>query len=160
MGGFIGQVVDATNVKIHDVNGAKADKKGSTVEGIAFTPVSADGTWSTYKNGTIAPFIGGIAKIATELNIYGKFDSFDREANMWKMNFLSNEDFKFMGTKQDDCNFIGYIDVIGNTPSFDYYLKHVNGFEANPKMNIATKGDNGKEADAILATDCNVYAKY
>ena len=163
MGGFIGQVVDADIVRIYGLGSTLADcigdKKGSTVESITFTPITAtEGDWSTYKCGTIAPFIGGIATISTELRIYGKYDSFDREANMWKKNFLSNEDFKFIGTKQDDCNFIGYIDVIGHTPAFTYHLKHVNGFQANPSMTIATTGDNGKSADAILATDCNVYS--
>jgi hypothetical protein len=161
MGGFIGQVTAANNIYIYGTDGAAiSDKKGSTVAGITFTPITADGTWSTYKSGTIAPFIGGIKTIASVLNIYGKFDSFDRVANMWKMNFLSNENFKFMGTKQDDCNFIGYIDVIGSTPTFTYRLKHLNGFQANPSMKIATTGDNGKTADAILATDCNVYSTY
>ena len=159
MGGFIGQVVDAATVQLIDAAGEKKNKIGSQVKGISFTPISSE-DWSTYKCGTIAPFIGGIAKITTTLSIYGKFDSFDREANMWKKNFLSNEDYKFMGTKRDDCNFIGYIDVIGNTPAFTYNLKHVDGFEAEPSMKIATTGDNGKEADDILATDCNVYAKY
>ena len=162
MGGFIGQVTKANNVYIWGLDGAAiSDKKGSTVEAITFTPASADGTWSTYKSATIAPFIGGIKQILTQLNIYGKYDSFDRVANMWKMNFLSNENYKFMGTKEDNCNFIGYIDVIAYpSPAWTYNLKHLNGFQANPSMKILTTGDNGKTADAILATDCNVYAAY
>lgn len=161
MGGFIGQVVDATKVKIHDVNGAKVDEKGSTVSGITFTPLSADNAWSTLKCGTIAPFIGGIKAIATELNIYGKFDSFDREANKWKLNFLSNESYKFIGTKEDACNFIGYIDV-STVPGFKYYLKNLNGFEADIStgMKIVTTTDAGKPLSEILATECNAYAEY
>ena len=161
MGGFIGQVVAATNVKIHDIYGAKADEKGSTVSGITFTPLSADNAWSTLKCGTIAPFIGGIKTIATELNIYGKFDSFDREANKWKLNFLSNESYKFIGTKEDACNFIGYIDV-STTPAFKYYLKNLNGFEADTStgMKIVTTSDAGKPLSEILATECNAYAEY
>lgn len=159
MGGFIGQVVAAANVKIKALDGGKDDTKGSTVAGITFTPLSADNAWSTLKCGTIAPFIGGIKSITTELNIYGKFDSFDRTANKWNLNFLTNESYKFIGTKEDACNFIGYIDV-STTPAFSYYLKNLNGFEANPKMTILSSTGEGKAWDDILATECNAYAEY
>ena len=159
MGGFIGQVVDAANVKIKASNGGKDDQKGSTVSGITFTPLSADNAWSTLKCGTIAPFIGGIKNITTELNIYGKFDSFDRAANKWNLNFLTNESYKFIGTKEDACNFIGYIDV-STTPTFNYYLKNLNGFEDNPKMEILSSTGSGMAWDDILATQCNAYAEY
>lgn len=174
MGGFIGQVTDANLVEIKDVLGGKDDKKGSTVSGITFNPKSNDGVWSTLKCGTIAPFIGGIDHIDDqsvspkgELNIYGKFDSFNREANMWKMNFLSNESFKFIGTKQDDCNFIGYINVAklpaAPTKPFQFFLKNLNGFEADVVaggMTILSGGGAGKAYDEILATECNAYAEY
>ena len=159
MGGFIGQVVAAKDVKIKALDGGKDDTKGSTVAGITFTPLSADNAWSTLKCGTIAPFIGGIKSITTELNIYGKFDSFDRTANKWNLNFLTNESYKFIGTKEDACNFIGYIDV-STTPAFSYYLKNLNGFEANPKMTILSSTGEGKAWDDILATECNAYAEY
>ena len=163
MGGFIGQVVKAANVKIKALDGGKTDTKGSQVSGITFTPLSADNAWSTLKCGTIAPFIGGIKTISAggELNIYGKFDTFDREANKWKLNFLSNESYKFIGTKEDACNFIGYIDV-STTPAFKYYLKNLNGFEADTStgMAIVTTSDAGKAWSDILATECNAYAEY
>jgi hypothetical protein len=174
MGGFIGQVTDANLVEIKDILGKKDDKKGSTVSGITFNPKSNDGVWSTLKCGTIAPFIGGINRIddqsATpkgELNIYGKFDTFERESNMWKMNFLSNESFKFIGTKQDDCNFVGYINVamLPTAPKkpFQFFLKNLNGFEADVAaggMTILSGGGAGKAYDEILATECNAYAEY
>ena len=159
MGGFIGQVVAATNVKIKALDGGKDDTKGSTVSGITFTPLSADNAWSTLKCGTIAPFIGGIKAITTQLDIYGKFDSFDRAANKWNLNFLTNESYKFIGTKEDACNFIGYIDV-STAPTFTYNLKNLNGFEANPKMTILSSTGEGKAWDDILATECNAYAEY
>ena len=161
MGGFIGQVVGAKNVFIKALDGGKGDTKGSQVSGITFTPLSADNAWSTLKCGTIAPFIGGIKAITTELDIYGKFDSFDRAANKWNLNFLTNESYKFIGTKEDACNFIGYIDV-STTPAFKYYLKNLNGFEADIEkgMEIVTTSDAGKAWSDILATECNAYAEY
>jgi hypothetical protein len=168
MGGFIGQILDAKEVFILDVNGQKIDKKGSTVSGLTFTPISEKGDWSTLKCGTIAPFIGGIKKMSPKsasgmLRIYGKFDSFNRKANKWNMNFLSNETYKFIGTKQDDCNFVGYIDVANITPgdAFIFHLKNLNGFEADTStgMTILTDTDTGKPVDSILATECNAYAE-
>lgn len=169
MGGFIGQIVTANQVLIVDVYGGKTDTKGSTVSGITFTPLSADNAWSTLKCGTIAPFIGGISELtgtSPVLRIYGKFDSFDRTANKWNLNFLTNESYKFIGTKQDDCNFIGYIDVAKlpvPASRFKYYLKNLNGFEADEAsggMEILSATGAGAEWDDILATQCNAYAQY
>jgi hypothetical protein len=159
VGGFIGQIVDATQVKIVDVNGTKMDKVGSKVKNFTLNAVTKDNNWSTLKCGTHAPFIGGINKLSSLLQIYGEFDvaNFNRATCMWNKNFLSNEAYKFIGTKDDNCNFIGYINV-ANAPAFTYWLKHVNGFEANPSMTIITATDTGKTLDSILSTECNAYA--
>ena len=156
VGGFIGQVVNGGIVKIMGLGGSKTDEIGSQTSGLTFDIQSKDGVWSTLKNGTVAPFIGGVRQLAT-LNIYGEYDTFDREAAKWNLNFLENEAIKFYGTKRDDLNFIGYTDVnVSPAGIGTYNLKLRSGFEANPNMklaNVASSLDKTK----ILDIEYNCY---
>lgn len=156
VGGFIGQVVNGGTVKIMGLGGSKNDEIGSQTSGLTFDIQSKDGVWSTLKNGTVAPFIGGVRQL-TALNIYGEYDSFDREASKWNLNFLENEAIKFYGTKRNDLNFIGYTDVnVSPAGIGTYNLKLRSGFEANPNMklaNVASSLDKTK----ILDIEYNCY---
>lgn len=167
VGGFIGGVKNAKNVylvgngalnsdAVKSFNGS--DANGCTAKSLTFHPVSIDGVWSTLKSGTIAPFIGGIENIGSSatdvLQIYGEFDSFNRTDNKWNWNFLNDETIKFKGTTRDDINFVGY--TVANSNDFEYRLKLISGFEAQPKMNRRST----TATNTILDTDYNVYAAY
>jgi hypothetical protein len=156
VGGFIGQVVNGGTIKLMGAGGSKSDEVGTQASGLTFDIQSKDGVWSTLKNGTVAPFIGGIKKL-TNLNIYGEYDSFDRTASKWNLNFLENEAIKFYGTKRDDLNFIGYTSVAtGDGITGTYNLKLRSGFEANPNMKLANTA-NSLDKSKVLDIEYNAY---
>lgn len=157
MGGFIGIVTAAANVKFQDKNGGKNDTESSCIaNSLTYDVQSKDGVWSTLKNGTVAPFIGSITSITTELNIYGEYDSFNRTTAMWNKNFLDNEAIKFYGTINSELNFIGY--VPSKTAIAKYYLKKRTGFEADTSTGMTYANvDNSIDKSKILETEYNCY---
>ncbi len=165
LGGIIGKVTNAKKIYLYGKAGnVKDDLKGTTTTALTFNPKTQDGAWSTLLSGTIAPFIGGIVKLAREdgtaidLQIYGTCDNVTKtlmEAWNWDKNFLTaNETIKFKGCKRDDLNFIGYTST--DCPEFVYALKLVSGFEANPTMTRR----NTSATTTVLDTEYNCYMAY
>ena len=156
VGGFIGQVLNGGTIKLKGAADSKVDEIGTQAKSLTFDIQSKDGVWSTLKNGTVAPFIGGI-KLLANLDIYGEYDSFDRTASKWNLNFLENEAIKFYGTKRDDLNFIGYTSVAtGEGITGTYNLKLRSGFEANPNMKLANTA-NSLDKSKVLDIEYNAY---
>lgn len=159
MGGIIGKVTNASKIYLYGAAGAiKTDLVGTTTTALTFVPKTQDGSWSTLLSGTIAPFIGGIVNLVNNLQIYGTCDEVTKtemEAWNWDKNFLTaNETIKFKGCKRNDLNFIGY--TATSCPNFQYDLKLVSGFEANPVMTRR----NTSATTTVLDTEYNCYMTY
>ena len=165
LGGIIGGVTNAYKIYLYGESGKeKTDLVGTTTTKLTFNPKAIDGSWSTLKSGTIAPFIGGILKLNKEdgtkidLQIYGTCDEVTKtlmETWKWSSNFLvADETIKFKGTKRNDLNFIGYTST--DCPDFVYALKLVSGFEANPTMTRR----NTSATTTVLDTEYNCYMSY
>ena len=159
MGGIIGKVTNASKIYLYGAAGAiKTDLVGTTTTALTFVPKTQDGSWSTLLSGTIAPFIGGIVNLVNNLQIYGTCDEVTKtemEAWNWDKNFLTaNETIKFKGCKRNDLNFIGY--TATSCPNFQYDLKLVSGFEANPVMTRRNTTATG----TVLDTEYNCYMTY
>lgn len=159
MGGIIGKVTNASKIYLYgQALNVKNDLVGTTTTALTFVPKTQDGSWSTLLSGTIAPFIGGIVNLVNNLQIYGTCDEVTKtemEAWNWDKNFLTaNETIKFKGCKRNDLNFIGY--TATSCPIFQYDLKLVSGFEANPVMTRR----NTSATTTVLDTEYNCYMTY